>query len=203
MRSVTCAFVTLTLLISARTMLAEVEPGVIFDMDTIVHQPNAITIGNAKTYAGTVKLVEGKFGKAVRFSFVDNAKGGFMVAHFPINSTDWQKINVRWSDLTPELAAPLVDAAHGYAPSLFGNFWFGKWFYWRDCYETMRELETAARDVAKETHVALVDIATEFRKAGTADQALASGYWAWDKTHLGKPGHELTAKQVLGAISEE
>ena len=32
---------------------------------------------------------------------------------------------------TPELAAPLVDEG-GYAPANFGNFWFGKWFYYRD-----------------------------------------------------------------------
>jgi lysophospholipase L1-like esterase len=282
---------------------------------------------------------------------------------FPIHSTNWQKIIVPWSDLTPELAGPLVDAAHGYAPSHFGNFWFGKWFYWRDYpaisysidqvqlektidapaksiaaqgktplarihdklarhqpvtivtmgdslsdkrhwanhpilwsellakdlkskygsevtlvnpavggttlsqnlvtmplwsekapapdlvtiwfggndwengvrgerfgqylrlavdrirqqtggsadililttlpsharFETMRELEQAAREVAKEKETGLVDPATEFRKPGTADAAQALNYWAWDKTHLGKPGHELVERMVLSA----
>jgi lysophospholipase L1-like esterase len=51
---------------------------------------------------------------------------------FPLDSTDWRKIMVPWRDLTPELAGPLMDAARGYAPSGLGNFWFGKWFYWRD-----------------------------------------------------------------------
>lgn len=51
---------------------------------------------------------------------------------FPIDSTDWKQIVVPWRDLVPELAAPPVDPANGYKPSGFGNFWFGKWFYWRD-----------------------------------------------------------------------
>lgn len=56
---------------------------------------------------------------------------------FPIDSTEWKKIVVPWRDLIPELAAPLIDPGatdpeNGYKPSGFGNFWFGKWFYWRD-----------------------------------------------------------------------
>ncbi len=51
---------------------------------------------------------------------------------FPIEATNWTQVVVRWSDLTPELAAPLVDPQHGYAPSRFRNLWFGKWFYWRE-----------------------------------------------------------------------
>ncbi len=51
---------------------------------------------------------------------------------FPIDSTDWQKIIVPWRDVIPELAGPLVSAAGGFPPSHFGNFFFGKWFYWRD-----------------------------------------------------------------------
>ncbi len=51
---------------------------------------------------------------------------------FPIDSTDWKKIVVPWRDLIPELAGPLVDAKGGFAPSSFGNLWFGKWFYWRE-----------------------------------------------------------------------
>lgn len=52
---------------------------------------------------------------------------------FPIDSTEWRKITVPWHDLVPEHpAADLVDAASGYAPSRFGNVWFGKWWYWRD-----------------------------------------------------------------------
>ncbi len=51
---------------------------------------------------------------------------------FPIDSTEWRKIVVPWRDVIPELAGPLVDASKGYAPGGFGNFWFGKWYYWRD-----------------------------------------------------------------------
>ena len=52
---------------------------------------------------------------------------------FPIDSTEWRKITVPWCDLVPELpAGKLVDPRGGYAPSKFGNLWFGKWFYWRD-----------------------------------------------------------------------
>lgn len=52
---------------------------------------------------------------------------------FPIDSTEWRKITIPWYDLVPELpAGQLVDPKDGYAPSKFGNFWFGKWFYWRD-----------------------------------------------------------------------
>lgn len=51
---------------------------------------------------------------------------------FPIESREWRKIVVAWSDLTPEVAAPLVGVPGGYNPSGFGSFSFGKWFYWRD-----------------------------------------------------------------------
>jgi len=52
---------------------------------------------------------------------------------FPIDSTEWRKITVPWCDLVPELpAGQPVDARAGYAPSAFGNLWFGKWYYWGD-----------------------------------------------------------------------
>jgi len=52
---------------------------------------------------------------------------------FPIDSTDWRKITVPWCDLIPEHpAGELVDPATGYAPSRFGNLWFGKWWYWKE-----------------------------------------------------------------------
>ena len=51
---------------------------------------------------------------------------------FPIASTGWTKVTVPWRDVIPELGGPLVDARGGFAPSKFRNFWFGKWFYWRD-----------------------------------------------------------------------
>lgn len=50
---------------------------------------------------------------------------------FPLDSTEWRKITVSWRDLIPELpAGQPVDSRHGYAPSRFGNLWFGKWYYW-------------------------------------------------------------------------
>lgn len=50
---------------------------------------------------------------------------------FPLDSTEWRKVTVPWCDLIPELpAGKPVDPAQGYAPSGFGNLWFGKWFYW-------------------------------------------------------------------------
>jgi len=50
---------------------------------------------------------------------------------FPIDSRQWRKITVAWRDLAPELpAGKPVDARSGYAPSRFGNLWFGKWYYW-------------------------------------------------------------------------
>ena len=68
-------------------------------------------------------------------------------------------------------------------------------------WETMRELEQAAREVAAEKKVALADIAAEFRKAGSADEALKRTCWAWDKTHLGAKGHEVVKETVLRAVA--
>ena len=393
---------------------ADPAPAVIFDMDTVRHRPGEFTgKDNKKVPAGTAELVDGKFGKAVKFSFVQGSSGGFMTAGvnatpewdraggfsfwvkgdgsdafggievidksdfgvrygycFPIDSTEWRKVVVPWRDLIPELAAPPVNAEakdpkSGYAPHGFGNFWFGKWFYWHDysahsyaidqvalepkiepdpdeakylagragagaaagqaegtqaghdrddgrfadrqaalgqpraalgrvagqrhqgqvrlrrharqpchrrhdaqpepdphaalveagpgpdlvivwfggndwgtgvrgerfaqylrlavdrvrrqtkgsadvlllttcpshaAWETMRELEQAVRDVGKEKKTAVADVAAEFRKVATPDEALKQGYWAWDKTHLGAKGHEVVKDTVLRAI---
>jgi lysophospholipase L1-like esterase len=70
-------------------------------------------------------------------------------------------------------------------------------------WETMKELEQAVRDVAAEKQTGLVDMAAEFRKAATADEALKREYWAWDKVHLGGKGHEVTRDAVLRAIAGE
>ncbi len=53
---------------------------------------------------------------------------------FPIDSTEWKKVVVRWSDLIPETSgiALAVDAHGGNAPSKLGAVWFGKWWYWKD-----------------------------------------------------------------------
>lgn len=148
---------------------------IILDMDTLRHRPSEVTDKDKKkVLIGTVESVEGKFGKAVKFSFTET-QAGFMTASprgnaewdkakgfsfyvkgdgstnfggiemidannfglrygyaFPLDSTEWRKIVVPWKDLIPELAGPLVGVSGGYAPSSFGNLWFGKWFYWRD-----------------------------------------------------------------------
>lgn len=383
-------------------------PPIIVGLNTVHFQPNEFTDkDNKKVAAGTAQVVNGKFGKAVKFSFVEGASGGFMSARlrptpqwnqaggfsfwvkgdgsdhwggielidnndfalrygycFPINSTEWEKITVPWSDVIPELAGPLINNSAGYAPSGFGSLFFGKWFYWReypaesytvdkialepylkaepvpeapagaplkrvrakldrhqpltmvtmgdslsdehhwsnrqivwsrllanelnarygsdvklvnpaiggttlsqnlivmprwekqapspdlvtvffggndwetgvrgarfadylrlavdrirrqthgsadivlmtpcpshDRWETMRELEQAVRDVAREKKTAMVDIAADFRKAPTADEALKREYWAWDKVHLGTKGHESVKDAVLEAIN--
>lgn len=381
---------------------------VILDMDTVRHRPTEVTTRDkTKAPAGTAELVDGRFGRAVRFSFVEAASPGFMVAAvrgsdewdraaglsfwvkgdgsanwggielidrsdfrlrygycFPIDSTEWRKVVVPWRDLVPELDGPLVDAGRGFAPSRFGNLWFGKWFYWREypavsytidqvaledrveidatdyaprepplarilaklkekkpltivtmgdslsdkrhwanrevlwsellakrlgeqfggevrlvnpaiggttlsqntiliprwlkdtpapdlvtiwfgyndwdsgvrgqrfreylsyvvdrlrretrgrsdillmttCpahgrWETMKELEQAASQVAADRKTGLADPAAEFRRTGSPDEALRRNYWAWDKCHLGSKGHELVADIVLRAIT--
>ncbi len=65
---------------------------------------------------------------------IDRSDYSLRYAHcFPIDSTDWRKITVPWCDLIPELpAGRLVNLHGGYAPSNFGNIWFGKWYFWRD-----------------------------------------------------------------------
>ena len=53
---------------------------------------------------------------------------------FPINSTDWRKITVPWSDLIPEKGdtAKGIGPVNGNAPSKLGPITFGKWWYWKD-----------------------------------------------------------------------
>lgn len=68
-------------------------------------------------------------------------------------------------------------------------------------WDTMAELEKAVRDTAEEQKTGLVDIAAEFRKPGSAEQALKQEYWAWDKVHLGAKGHEAVKDAVLRVIS--
>jgi len=150
------------------------DSSLVFDMDTIRHQPGVV--GPQKAPVGTVELVEGKAGRACRFRFGTNNQSGFFTASvrptpawdraagfsfwvrgdgstnwgglelidgsdyalrygycFPIHSTEWRQITVAWRDLVPELPkGQVVGAKGGYAPSRFGNLWFGKWFYWRD-----------------------------------------------------------------------
>lgn len=50
----------------------------ILDMDTIAHTPD--TFGEDPTPAGTVELVEGKFGRACRFSFAEEGRGRYFRA---------------------------------------------------------------------------------------------------------------------------
>ena len=54
--------------------------GVILDMNTLQHRPGDFTKDNHKVPAGNAVVVDGKFGKAVRFDFAEGAGGGFMTA---------------------------------------------------------------------------------------------------------------------------
>lgn len=406
MRMSPAVLVVLSCMLCVSSRAAAGDGAVIFDMEGVVHHPTEfVNDKGQKLPAGTAESVDGKFGRAVKFSFVEGARGGFMVAPvrptpqwnqadgfsfwvkgdgssnwggielidrddfglrygycFPIDSTDWRKIVVPWRDLIPEMAGPLVAAKGGYPPSRFGNFWFGKWFYWReypaetfaidqvrletriesshdgvpvhpglarvrarlqrhepltivtmgdslsdehhwsnrevlwskllagqikskygsevtlvnpaiggttltqnlilmprwlkdhpspdlvivwfgyndwdggvrgerfgqylrlavdrirrltkgsadvllmtttcsfDRWDAMKELEQAAKQVAGEKKTGLLDITSEFRKAGSHAEALRREYWAWDKTHLGKAGHRLVSQAVLRAI---
>ena len=64
---------------------------VIFDMDSIQHQVGQITGKDQhKIPCGAAELVDGKFGKAVKFSFVEGASGGFMTGRVR-PTADWEK----------------------------------------------------------------------------------------------------------------
>ncbi|HJN15232.1 MAG TPA: GDSL-type esterase/lipase family protein, partial [Armatimonadota bacterium] len=65
--------------------------------------------------------------------FIDGENYAYRYGHcFPIDSTDWTKITLRWEDLVPEHpAAPLLDPDGEYKPSSLRNLWFGKWWYWQ------------------------------------------------------------------------
>lgn len=76
--------------------------------------------GDGSTNWGGLELIDGQ-DFSLRYGY-----------GFPLAATDWTQITVPWRDLTPELAGPLVDAQTGFAPARFRNFWFGKWFYWRE-----------------------------------------------------------------------
>ena len=55
---------------------------------------------------------------------------------FPIKSTDWQKVTVKWSDLVcvlPEADGKMSSIGpNANAPSKLGRLQFGKWWYWKD-----------------------------------------------------------------------
>ncbi len=171
---------TYTLLITILLFAAQAwgqspEPTLI-DLTAVRHKPSETTAkNNAKVPAGTVELVDGQFGKACKFSFVESSGPQFFTAWvnpkddwdqyegfsfwvkgdgsktcgglefidgenfalrygycFPINSTNWVKVTVPWSDLIPELSGPPVNARGGFAPSHFRNVWVGKFYFWRE-----------------------------------------------------------------------
>ena len=64
----------------------------------------------------------------------------------------------------------------------------------------MDALAQAARDVAKEKKTGLADVAAEFHKPASADEAQKSGYWADDGVTLGSKGHDVARDCVLDAI---
>ena len=70
--------------------------------------------------------------------------------------------------------------------------------HWTD----MEELAQAVRDVAKEKKTGLADVAAEFHKKASADDAQKDNFWADDGTHLGAKGHGITKDCVLDAIEK-
>jgi lysophospholipase L1-like esterase len=61
---------------------------VIFDMNTVSHPPGEFAEGDRKVKAGTAELMDGKVGRAVRFTFVEGARGGFMTGRVR-DASDW------------------------------------------------------------------------------------------------------------------
>ncbi len=162
-------------LLAVSSALCQAAEPLLFDFTTLKHKPSDVGTKDGSVPAGTAELVDGKFGKACKFAFVEATGTQFFTAWvnpqenwddyegfsfwvkgdgsknwgglefidgsdyslrygycFPIDSTEWVKVTVAWSDLTPEVAGPPVDPKTGYAPSKFRNLWFGKWVYWRE-----------------------------------------------------------------------
>lgn len=69
-------------------------------------------------------------------------------------------------------------------------------------WDTMKEMEDAVREVAKEKKTGLGDLATEVRKLGTADETVKLNVWGWDNVHLGAKGHDIVKEVVLKVIEE-
>src|SRR5687767_8202422 len=54
---------------------------------------------------------------------------------FPLNSTEWKKVYIPWSDITAALSneqSKPLDVKNGPLPSKLSQMWFGKRDYWRD-----------------------------------------------------------------------
>jgi lysophospholipase L1-like esterase len=67
-------------------------------------------------------------------------------------------------------------------------------------WDTMAELAEAGRKASVATDAGLADIYTAFHAAGKDDKDHLFG---WDHVHLGKPGQELFAAQVVAAIERD
>jgi lysophospholipase L1-like esterase len=64
---------------------------------------------------------------------IDESYEGRYAAAFPINSTEWRQVAIRWEDFIPEIAASSPLGPHASTkPSSLRHLRFGKWFYWRD-----------------------------------------------------------------------
>jgi lysophospholipase L1-like esterase len=64
---------------------------------------------------------------------IDESYQGRYAAAFPIDSTEWRQIAIRWEDFIPEIAASSPLGPHSPTkPSSIRHLRFGKWFYWRD-----------------------------------------------------------------------
>ena len=201
-------------------------PLVLFDMDTIRHQPG--TVGPQKAPIGTVELVEGKVGRACRFNFGTNNQSGFFTASVrPTLAWDqaaglsfWVKGDgsTNWGGLE------LIELKNDWDAGARGPDWRDKLRLAVDrirrltkgraevllmttCpalarWDTMNELADATCAVAAEKRTGLAEIATAFHQHG-AEEDKRAALFAWDKTHLGETGHRLAAETVFRELQQE
>ncbi len=88
----TSAFLIATLMLAADGWGQSPEP-VLIDMTSVRHKPGEVTAkNNAKAPAGTVDLVDGQFGKACRFSFIEST-GPQMFTAWVNPKDDWDQFD--------------------------------------------------------------------------------------------------------------
>ena len=221
-------------LLAASSAHSQAPQPLLCDLSRVVHKPGEVTTKDKKKVpAGTVELVDGQFGKACKFTFVESTGPQFFTAWvnptdnrdqfdgfsfwvkgdgskscgglelidgddygqrygycFPIQSKDWVKVTVPWSDVVPELTGAPVDARQGYAPNRFRNVWVGKWFYWREhpaCSFTLERM-------ALEKHIARDAHELHSQAAGAAAAVgQTQGPQAGDHRHHGRFAHRQAA----------
>ena len=70
-----------TAIVSVSTVWGQAPQPLLCDLSRVLHKPGEVTVkDNKKVPAGTVELVDGKFGKACKFNFVESAGPQFFTA---------------------------------------------------------------------------------------------------------------------------